>query len=1424
MAKSLYPLLWVLLVSLIQCINLSEGQAGHTVYVDGEQGVQNNTCCAGSTSTPCKTLNLAFHCVHQLPLTSSVSVFIKTGNYSLNASDLAVFTGWTAGITIEGNSTCNGSVEIQCEPNAGLTFIESENIVLRNLVFVGCAYLHNSTSIDFFSETPAFITIHSALYFLFCVDVTISEVSVKHSDGMGVVMYSTVGNNFITNSGFVNNKEADPILSGGGGLYIEFAYCMPGNTSCIKGPSNVPLKYTAGSNYYISSSTFDSNKAGIHHSRNLTFILPQKWNHIALGRGGGMSVFFKGHAYNNTIVVNGSTFTNNVALWGAGMFVEHHDWSDNNTVLVYDSRIENNQCLYKTSSSEGTGGGGSRVGYIFFNDTHARNNLIHFEKCEFISNSAYFGGGVSFYAAREPTEANATNALTFWNCTWEHNIARAGSATDLAVWHSVPKGAVAEANFTDCVFQSNSGDYTTELGTVVGIGAMYVDSIPVYFMGSIQFHNNTHSALAAVSTGIYVTANTTAHFVNNTGRTGGAIALLGYAFLEVSPDSKIYFLNNSAEIKGGAILGESIGEHDLISSRNCFIRYSAVGVQPEDWMSTFYFSGNKANGKEDSIYATALLSCIWGGAFGSASSDSSQVFCWNNWIYSSGNCTEEIHSAPAKFNQSEFNYPFNVSVVPGQRVLMPIRMYNDRNVTVTNSSVFIARSISPDVVVDQSTEYISDNRIEVHANPERPIVANVSLQTIYPRVIQTTLNVTVYPCPPGMVISNKSDISLAYCKCGGKYEGRVNCIGEEFRSTLQRGAWIGEYTYKNQSYIVANDCPYCLTINFSRHFDLPPRVSELDSKLCGKINRMGTLCGKCKKGYGPTVNSPEFKCIKCSDEVPQYSWIYYLLTEFLTITIFFIIVIFFNIRATSAPANAYVFFAQVVPVAFTLNANGVIRLRHSDLITDFQDIYTIPYDIWNLNFFRPLLPKYCLSSDISTLQLISTGYVTAVYPLLLIILVSIFVWLYEHGFKPVVLVCRPTHWVLAQFQSVWNIQRSLIHAFATFVLLSYTKFALVSFILIAKSPLIDDQGHPIGPGVAYYDGTMEYLSKEHIPYVVVAVAVLATFVAVPPLILSLPSLVHNLQRFRRWNLNKVWVPGPKLQQFLTAFHGCYKDGTQVSGSSYDYRWFAGLYFVLRVVIFAIYPFTTNLLMLYAFLQFVCVAGAVLFIAFRPYKKDVYNKLDAMMFCLLVAINTLTMYNYHITVMGSEPSIIAFSIQQVLLFLPILYITAYVLVYMYRNCCKRQIVIRSTEEGEREREEEEENEEHTPILSSQDEFLRFTQQTGRLYDINQYRPPSTSSVNSEERVITGSSEFTTNSTTANPSPGEDVSTRGHVLAAPNKASPVRKSRQRNTTGYGSMGGASAELQSGKGRTRSRSRNTWGSSISKQSLSKRKPLDA
>ena len=133
-------------------------------------------------------------------------------------------------------------------------------------------------------------------------------------------------------------------------------------------------------------------------------------------------------------------------------------------------------CLFKDNSSYGTGGGGARIGYIFFGGTHVKENAIAFESCKFFQNSAYFGGGASLHAAREPSASKPTNSLVFLSTTWEENVATTGSGADLSVWHPEPYGAVVIVNFTNCTFQDNTcSTYTANESTAVGRGARGLD-------------------------------------------------------------------------------------------------------------------------------------------------------------------------------------------------------------------------------------------------------------------------------------------------------------------------------------------------------------------------------------------------------------------------------------------------------------------------------------------------------------------------------------------------------------------------------------------------------------------------------------------------------------------------------------------------------------------------------------------------------------------------------------------------------------------------------------------------------------------------------------------------------------------------------------------------------------------------------------
>ena len=1328
---------------------------GMNIYVNPRE---NGTCC--EENGICESLNLALECLQQH---NQTTVWIEPGVYYLNAGSCSDNTSykfhWMQDIAMvalseEVNFT-NGSdipVQVICKDistasGAGMTFINSTNVTIRGIMFDQCGVYQRSTSHTV--EGSDFFQFFATIYFMLCRDITLEYVHINGTKGIGAVMYSTVGLNRIQQCNFSHNAvEAEGTIPGGGGIYIEFSYCLPLDRNLCDNKTNVPPFNSDNAQYIIEFTTFYKNNATVTNATDLTFILPHRSDHIAFGRGGGLSVFLKGNAFNNIISVRNCTFIANEAMWGAGLFVEYQDNTRNNVFEISSSDLDSNICHNSESESKGTGGGGARIGYIFFNDSygHITNNSMAFDDVTFTRNKAYYGGGLSFYTAREKANASPTNRLSFKGCLWQENVARVGSGADISVWHPIPSGAVIEPSFTNCTFYNNSAQYTSNLGSQVGVGALYVDSVPVMFSGGMWFIANTQSALAAISTGLYFERGCHAHFSSNQGRNGGAIALLGDAFIRVSDLTKMIFLNNSAELKGGAIYGHSIGEHDLISSRNCFIRYEDVQTTPLNWTAIFSFTDNTlADGSNNSIYVTSLLTCLWGGAFGSTESiqeAAHKVFCWDedHWQYA-GNCSDEISTSPASFTQDlqEDNSTIEldddnttqgammeIHVIPGMRTKINISTFDDRSKNVTTQTVFTARLLDNsdvDIYLDSSFLYVSDNRFELYGEPGS--TGTLQLETIDPRVISTQINVTLQQCPPGLVKGGKG--ASASCQCAGNYGGFIVCNGSTFSAEILRGSWIGSHTKQGtdaELEWLVGQCPYCSLYGSALLIQLPQNASELSE--CAKFNRKGELCGHCIEGYGPVVNG-DLQCVNCSSSVSKSHWFFYLLTEFFPIVIFFFIVVFLNVSATSGPANAFVFFAQVITTGFSLTGDGVIQIKSLATTTTghaLKDLYTIPYDIWNLNFLHPFLPKFCLSSNITTLQLLSTGYITALFPLLLVVIFYLFVWFYSRGEKPIVCLCRPLHHCFARFRGIWNLERSVLHALATFLLLSYTKFSLVSFILLTPTPLLKNNGER-DRFVLYYDGTIDFLSKEHAPYIIVSVVVLLTFVLLPPLMLMLPSMSHLvrlcLQKAFNYEGNLLsYRVGSVTGQFMTAFYECYKDGTgdpsgKTDNNKHDFRWFAGMYFIFRLMVFATFAFTPDWFMQYMILQLICTGGLLAFALFRPYKNDWYNKLDATIFAILSGINSLSMYNYFLAVLDKSPSVWVFSIQYFLVMCPLVYMVIFVVHYLFRKyreraigCFKRTWPLSKCFASD-------DNEENR-------DFLEYTQDSGRLrgdleYSIN-----------------------------------------------------------------------------------------------------------
>ena len=191
----------------------------------------------------------------------------------------------------------------------------------------------------------------------------------------------------------------------------------------------------------------------------------------------------------------------------------------------------------------------------------------------------------------------------------------------------------------------------------------------------------------------------------------------------------------------------------------------------------------------------------------------------------------------------------------------------------------------------------------------------------------------------------------------------------------------------------------------------------------------------------------------------------------------------------------------------------------------------------------------------------------------------------------------------SHFRKQWDIRTSLVDAFATLLLLSYTKLLSVSIDLLVPTIMYDIHGKPLPNLYLYYDGSTEYFGREHLSFGITACLVLLIFITFPLLFLCLYPY-HCFQR----GLNKLGLRCGTLHIFMDSFQGCYKNGT--SGTR-DCRCFAGLYLLIQIALIGMYALTRSLLY-YPLATVVLVAVVITFVALQPYRSTAHNVTDSFL--------------------------------------------------------------------------------------------------------------------------------------------------------------------------------------------------------------------
>ena len=377
-------------------------------------------------------------------------------------------------------------------------------------------------------------------------------------------------------------------------------------------------------------------------------------------------------------------------------------------------------------------------------------------------------------------------------------------------------------------------------------------------------------------------------------------------------------------------------------------------------------------------------------------------------------------------------------------------------------------------------------------------------------------------CPPWFEPANGT------CKCGDSIDGIVKC-----NETVQESAILDCHcmTYSETTgTVVVGACLYNCVKRDSLYHQMPQTLEKLNNEMCGHFNRDGQLCGECKTNYSPPVYSYDLHCTICSDG--QYNWIKYVAIAFVPLTGFLVLVLCCRISATSPELNGFVIFSQAL--SFPTGVRYVLFLVNKEsypCASTAVRILLAMYGLWNLDFFRTLIPHICLKVD--TLEALALDYSVAFYPLALIIVTYVFIELHAHNVRVIVWIWKPFHRCFARFRQQWDIRSSIIDAFATFLLLSNVKLLSVSFDLLIPIYVYNMNGSVVGIYL-YYDASVEYFGKKHLPYAILALFVLLIFIIFPLLLL----LLYPMRCFQQC-LGRCGIRWHALPIFIDSFQGCY---------------------------------------------------------------------------------------------------------------------------------------------------------------------------------------------------------------------------------------------------------------------------------------------
>ena len=485
--------------------------------------------------------------------------------------------------------------------------------------------------------------------------------------------------------------------------------------------------------------------------------------------------------------------------------------------------------------------------------------------------------------------------------------------------------------------------------------------------------------------------------------------MVNHNYLVFEEDSLLYFTNNSANQRGGAIFVST-----LLPNSSCFYQYSD-GTPPQSAKATFY--GNNAE-----IAGTVL--------FGGDQYCLVYINTYYNYFkmtfnYSAQTGPSVISSEPTDVCFCDDNNTINCSQTQLKMTVYPGQEINISVVTVGQRDGIAPGLLQIKPLSDASAKVLTYQTIAMNCTTITfiPIYVNYSLTTNnHGSFYRLRLSIEKTECPIGFHISNET--GACDCKDLKHDDTTIKCDATTNTISRKENAWIGNIS---NCVVIHSPCPldYCRKTNTNFSFaDPDPQCA---------LNRMGILCGGYRNNFSLVLGSNE--CKHCPDSFHLALIIPFAAAGFGLVAPLMVL----NLTVSIGTINGLIFYASIVKISESTGIffpNGPIPVLS-------QFIAWLNLDLGIETCFYPGMTAY------------HKVWLQFVFPL--------YIWFI---IATIIVLCRYSTWLS------YKIGANVVQVLATLILLSFTKIFRTAVLAIKFKTLGCVNGNANTSVVWYMDGNV----------------------------------------------------------------------------------------------------------------------------------------------------------------------------------------------------------------------------------------------------------------------------------------------------------------------------------------------------------------